>query len=61
MSAWDSADVISPRISCADPCISSDYPIHIDTIRMELSILYFKPTKISIKNISVMSGCVFLG
>ena len=42
-------DVISPRISCAGPCISSDYPIHIDTIRMELSILYLKLAKISIK------------
>ena len=34
-----------------NPFILMDYPIHIDTILMELSILYFKglPIKISLK------------
>ena len=37
-----------------------DYPIQIDTISMELSILYFKrlmPIKISIKCNSVLEDC----
>ena len=40
-----------------------DYPIHIDTIRMELSLFYFKElqVKISIKScISVPEDCFIL-
>ena len=44
--------------------ILMDYPIHIDTISMELSILYFKGShvKISIKCcMSVPEDCFYLG
>ena len=43
--------------------ILTDYPIHIDTISMELSIFYSKglPVKISIKRcISVNEDCVLI-
>ena len=42
-------------------CILLDYPIHIDTISMELSILYFKglSVKISIKYLSVPEDCFY--
>ena len=44
-------------------CNLMDYPIHIDTISMELSILYFKglPVKISIKYLSVPEDFFYHG
>ena len=42
--------------------ILMDYSVHIDTISMELSILYFKgfQVKVSIKNISDNEDCFYL-